>query len=442
METMKLFDELDVNELKNSWALKDAPDLSYYGGKNAAFTPAIQGQESGIDPSSGIQHYSALHNVLGTWEYTGWMDECNAIHTTGYIGDWSWLYKVRLTGPDVIKCMEASTINGFRNFPIGKGRHIISVLPNGKMIGDGIAFREAEDQVLVTGGAMVVPGCMLHPEGFDVNVEFVSEAIYNYHVQGPVSKQVLEKVTGESLDDLPFITFRETSIAGRAVRIYRGGMSGELGYELFGDSADGSVVWNAVLEAGKEFGLRQLGMRSLMINHLQAYFPTIWVDFIPSIVPGAEPLHRYPTDYGWGNLIDKTRDFPGKEILMQEMESPSGRTMTLEWNDEDVKGIYASLFDAENEPFELPPLPTNTSDYSGAIEMAFPVFSMDQKFIGLATNRGYSVQFKKFLSHAQLEIDYAQVGTEVFVLYGKEGHRQTMIRAKVAQTPYKADNRK
>ena len=439
---MKLFDVLDANEVKGSWAVKDNPELSYYGGKNAAFTPAIQGQDSGIDPSSGIQHYSSLHNVLATWEYTGWMDECNAIHTTGYIGDWSWLYKVRLTGPDVIKCLEVSTINGFQNFPIGKGRHIISVLPNGKMIGDGIAFREAEEQVLVTGGAMVVPGCMLQPEGFDVKAEIVSDAIYNYHVQGPVSKAVLEKLTGESLEDLPFISFRETKIAGRNVRIYRGGMSGELGFELFGDSTDGSVIWNAVVEAGKEFGLRQLGMRSLMINHLQAYFPTIWVDFIPAIIPGAEPLHRYPTDYGWGGLIDKTRDFPGKEILMQEVDNPSGRTMTLEWNDEDVKGIYASMFDVENETFELPQLPTNTSDYSGAIETALPVFSLDKQFIGLATNRGYSVQFKKFLSHAQLPIDYAKEGTEVLVLYGKEGKRQMMIRAKVAQTPYKTDNRK
>ena len=46
------------------------------------------------------------------------------------------------------------------------------------------------------------------------------------------------------------------------------------------------------------------------------------------------------------------------------------------------------------------------------------------------------------LSHAQLPIDYAKEGTEVLVLYGKEGKRQMMIRAKVAQTPYKTDNRK
>ena len=184
---MKLYDALDMNALRESWAQKDNPELSVYGGKNLAFTPAVQGQNTGMDPNSGIQHFSALHNVFVNHEYTGWMDECKAISETGYIGDWSWLCKVRITGPDVIKCMEQSTINGYKSFPIGKGRHIVSVLPNGKMIGDGIAFREAEDQILCTGGTMVKEGLMIRPEGCDVKVEDVTAAIFNYHVQGPVS---------------------------------------------------------------------------------------------------------------------------------------------------------------------------------------------------------------------------------------------------------------
>ena len=85
---MKLFDSLDAQQVKETWMQKDNLDLSYYGGKTPAFTPAVQGQDPGIDPSSGIQHYAALHNVFCNWEYTGWMDECNSIHTTGYIGDW------------------------------------------------------------------------------------------------------------------------------------------------------------------------------------------------------------------------------------------------------------------------------------------------------------------------------------------------------------------
>lgn len=438
---MKVFDKLNMADVRQTWAQKDNPELSYYGGKAPAFTPAIQGQDNLMDPFSGISHYGALHNVLLNYEYTGWMDECLSISKTGYIGDWSWLCKVRIKGPDVIKCMEQSTINGFKKFPVGRGRHIVSVLPNGKMIGDGIAFREAEDQILCTGGTMVKEGLMIHPEGCDVTIEDVTAELFNYHVQGPVSKAVLEKVTGEDISDLAFITFRDVTIAGRTVRLYRGGMSGEIGYELFGNSEDGSVIWNAVYEAGKEFGLRQFGLRSLMLNHLQAYFPTIWVDFIPAIVPDAEALHRSPVDFGWGGLIDKSRDFPGKDVLIAEVENPRTRCVTIEFNKDDCMSIFSSLITPDEEAFEPWALPVSTSDYSGASVLCIPAFSMDQKMLGLVTNRGYSAQYKTFLGLAHLPIEFCEEGTQILVLYGSEGKRQTMLRATVTRTPYKQDNR-
>lgn len=439
---MNLFDKLDMNDVRATWGVKDNTDLSYYGGKFPAFSPAVQGQETGMNPNSGIQHYSALHNVFCVHEFTGWQDECLAISKTGYIGDWSWLNKVRIQGPDVIKCLRQSTINGYNKYPIGRGRHVVSVLPNGKLIGDGIAFRESEDTVLMTGGTMVAEGLMIRPEGCDVKLTDVTGEIFNYHVQGPVSAQVIEDLCGEKVDDLAFLTFRDITIAGRTVRLYRGGMSGELGYELFGDTADGSVIWNAVVKAGAKYGLRQLGLRSLMLNHLQAYFPTIWVDFIPAIVPGAEALHRTPNDFGWDRLVDKTRDFPGKDAILAERENPTTKCVTLEWNTDDCIGIYTSLFDPDNEAFEQMPMPVNTSDFSAAFPQFTPAFNMKGDMIGMVSNRGYSCQYKKILSLATLDAAYTEEGTDVMVLYGSEGKRQTMIRARVVRTPYKQDLRK
>lgn len=58
---MKLFETLDMNALRESWKEKDNTELSFYGGKNPAFTPAIQGQDNGMMPYSGfhiIQHFT------------------------------------------------------------------------------------------------------------------------------------------------------------------------------------------------------------------------------------------------------------------------------------------------------------------------------------------------------------------------------------------------
>ena len=444
---MKLFEKIDTEKLEQAWANRFNPEVSFYGGKEVAFSPAVQAQVSpyGQVSTGEMPNYGSLHGVLIPNEFTGWMDECNAIATTCYIGDWSWLNKIRISGPDVIPCLEASTINGYKKFPIGKGRHIISVTPEGKMIGDGIAFREAEDTFLLTAGLTLAEGQMLKSQGFDVTVEELTARMYNFHVQGPLSGKVIEKLCGEDISDLGFLYFREIKIDGRDVRLYRGGMSGELGYELFGDSADGSFIWSRVVEAGREFGIRQYGYRSLMVNHLQAFFPTIWVDFLPANLPEeahAELFYRSPVDFGWGGLMDKSRDFPGKAALVAEMEHPTHKTVMLEWDNEDCISIYTSLFDKENEPYEQMSLPVSVSEVACGAPAFVPVFSKDHALVGFASNRGYSYQFRKVISITYMDIAYATEGTEVFVLYGNEGKRQKMIRATVTMAPYKRDGRK
>lgn len=443
MKQVKIFDQIDMEQHSDAWKQRFNPEVSYYGGKGAAFSPGVQAQVSayGTGGTGEMPAYAVLHGSFVPYQFTGWMDESRSIHETGYIGDWSWLNKMILSGPDSIKCLEQSTINGYRKFPVGKGRHIISITPNGKMIGDGIAFRLAEDKFMLTGGTMVAEGKMINTTGCDVEIEDVTEKYFNYHVQGPNSKATLEKLTGEDFTDLKFIWFKKTEIQGIEVMIYRGGMSGELGYELFGDASYGSVIWKAVVEAGKEFGMRQLGYRTLMLNHLQAFFPTIWIDFVPSIVPGADIMYRSPVDYGWGNLIDKSRDFPGKDILVKEMEHPARKSVTLEWDKDDCITIYSSLFDAE-EPFEQMPMPVSVSEPGGPAAPFLTIWSEDGKMIGTTTNRGYSYQFRKVISLAVIDVKYTEPGTNVYVLYGNEGERQMKVHAKVAPVPYKTDSRK
>lgn len=444
---MKITDIIDMNKHVESWNNRFNPEKSYLGGKDMAFSPGVQAQTSpGANPALGeMPLYHAIHGLYVGWEYTNWMDECNSIANTCYIGDWSWLNKVTLKGPDVIKCLEASTINGYKNFPIGKGKHMISIRPDGKMTGEGIAFRMSEDEILCTGGLTIQKGQALKIDGFNLEYEDISAKEYIYHVQGPKSKMILEKATGEPLDDIGFGCFRNTKISDRTVRIYRGGMSGEIGYEIMGPSEDGSVIWQAVMDAGKEEDIRQIGFRSLMVNHLQAFFPTIWVDYTPAILPPEVEkfmyaTYRSPVDFGWENRIAKDRDFPGKDVLLEEIAHPKNKTVTLEWNNEDCISIFASLFDQENEPFEQFPLPVNTSETS--CSFGCPILNKDGQVIGITTNRGYSAQFKKFLSLAYIDINYAEENTELYVLYGSEGKRQQKIKAVVKHTPYKKDIRR
>ena len=196
---MKINETIDLDQHVAAWKARYTDDFTYSDGRGAAFSPAVQAQESpfGSMGTGDIPGFTSLHHVLIANDFTGWMDECKSISETCYVGDWSWLNKWRVSGPDAIKCLEASSINGYKKFPIGKGRHFISVTPEGKMIADCIVFREGEDQFVLTGGINLAPGVTIRNEGFDVEIEDLTAKVFNYHIQGPNSGKVVEKLCGD-----------------------------------------------------------------------------------------------------------------------------------------------------------------------------------------------------------------------------------------------------
>jgi vanillate/3-O-methylgallate O-demethylase len=443
---MKITEQIDRERYATAWKKGMKNEGSWLSDAEVSLSPAAQAQvlPKGANSTGPMPHLSPMHGMYNAWEFGGWKEEAMSITKTGYIGDWTYLCKVHLKGSDALECLRRSTITKYGKFPIGKGKHIITVREDGKLIGEGIAFRLDEDEFLCTGGQPVSIGCMIHPEGLDVEATDVTFDEFCFHVQGPVSLATLEKATGENLHDLKFTFFRNSAINGRKVRIFRGGMSGELGYEVHGDVADGSVIWNAILEAGDEFGLVQMGHRTMPFNHLEAYFPTCWLDYVPATFhadPATENvLFHSPIEFGWINTIDFERDFTGRDALREELEHPKKKSVMLEWNSEDVLKIYASLFDDEPDSIDLPALPVKISETSAPF--AIPVLSKDYKLAGFATNRGYSPRTKRFISITQLDIEYAEPGTELLVKYGEEGKRQIMIRAIVKDAPYKEDHRR
>ncbi|MGI6072171.1 MAG: hypothetical protein ACOX75_04075 [Lachnospiraceae bacterium] len=443
---MKITEIIDKKRFEAAWRAGLSGEGSWLYDCEVSLSPAAQAQSlpEGVHGKGPMPLLSPMHGMYNAWEFSGWKKEGISITRTGYIGDWTYLNKLLIKGPDVIECMKKSTIVKFGKFPVGKAKHILSVNEKGKLLGDAIAFRLSEDTVLCTGGQPVSVGCMILPEGFDVTVEDLTFEEYCFHVQGPISRQVLEKVTGVSLADLDFTWFCYREIEGRKVRIYRGGMSGELGYEVHGNAEDGSVVWNAIVKAGAPLGLEQLGHRTMPLNHLESYFPTCWLDYIPATFNAApeveDIIFHSPIEFGWVNTIDFERDFPAKQILLDEIKNPVKKSMMLIWNSEDVMKIYASLFDEEEDSVDLPPFPVKVSETSA--DFAIPVFTKNMVPAGFATNRGYSPRTKKFLSITQLKAEYAKEGNELLIKYGSPQGRQVMIRATVQAPPYKSDNRR
>jgi vanillate/3-O-methylgallate O-demethylase len=111
--------------------------------------------------------------------------------------------------------------------------------------------------------------------------------------------------------------------------------------------------------------------------------------------------------------------------------------MTLIWNAEDCEDVQNSLFKGDAEPYDFMDMPRQQRFCMDAHSVL-----MDGKEVGVATSRSFSFTFRQMMSHCVIDLDKSEVGTKVEVVWGNPGRRQKKIRATVAPSPYKKDNRR
>jgi vanillate/3-O-methylgallate O-demethylase len=312
----------------------------------------------------------------GQPEYTDWIDESMSWKETCYIGDWSFLWERRFRGRDVLKLFSDVSVNSFVKFAVGQSKHVIHCNEAGKIIHEGILSRLGDEEFMLFGRGGFWVEYQLRHGRYRATSE--PDDWFNFQVSGPNALYVVEKAAGQSIRDIAFMYSGKIHIASHEVVTLRQGMAGEVGYELQGPSEYAGHVYEAILEAGKEFGIRRLGGRAAFINHLEACFPTIVTDYLPAIFEDdmAEYLtefkaampayaatfniagsfdaddisawYRSPVELGWKNRVRLDHDFIGRRALEDELARPRRVIRTLVWNPEDVIEVYASLYGAES----------------------------------------------------------------------------------------------
>lgn len=400
----------------------------------------------------------------GQPEYTDWMDESMSWKETCYIGDWSFLWERRFKGPDVLKLFSDISVNSFTKFDIRQAKHVIHCNDAGKVIHEGILSRLSEEEFMLFGRGGFWADYKLRHGRYDATSE--PDDWFNFQVSGPNAIYVVGKAADESIRDIRFMHSGKIHINGREILALRQGMAGEVGYELQGPRAYAQEIYDAILEAGKEFGIRRLGGRAVFINHLEACFPTIVTDYLPAIfgedmeeyleefkasmpafavtfnIAGSfeaddvSAWYRSPVELGWANRIKFDHDFIGREALEAEVAHPQRTMRTLAWNADDVVDVYASLF-RQGKPYHYMETPRDQRGFMYADKVL-----KDNKLVGVSTSRGYSYYFRQMLSLCTIDVEHSEPGTEVTVVWGDPGEPQKEIRATVAPAPYKQDNRR
>ena len=413
-------------------------------------------------------------------DFSNWRTEQRAWRESVVLFDQSHhMDNIFINGPDAIKMASRLSINSYANFPINRAKQFVPCSYSGHVIGDGILFHLAENEIVFVGRAPTANWIKFHAEtgGYDVEVNHdprspsmpmgraVTRECYRFQIQGPSAKQVIEKLNGGPFSDIKFFHMGEINIGDRRVRALRHGMAGAPGLEVWGPYDEYFDIRDRIIEAGREFDLVLVGARAYATNTLESG----WIPSpLPAVYTGAEmksyrewlPADSYeamgsiggsyvsdniedyyltPFALGYGTFIKYDHDFIGREALEQVNKSDQRRKVTLAWNTEDVLRIFDSHL-RSGEPykyFELPLANYSSSNYDSV--------TLIGNVVGLSMFTGYCANERKVLSLGTVDPG-VEVGDEVAVIWGEPDggtqkttvgpHRQIEVRAIVSPVPY------
>ena len=419
-----------------------------------------------LPPLKGLPSYSdaALYLKLADrtipWEFDGWQAESLSWKTACYIHAGLSGYQVNFEGPGALEFWSSISINSFARFPIGTMKHAVMCSDSGLIAQHAILQRNGTEEFRLFAGGLPWSEYLAAASRFDVRVRHVPG--YLHQVAGPHSLATLERATGESLRDIEFLRFRHARIDGLSVEIGRIGMSGNLAFEVRGPLEEGPAVYDAIFEAGRDFGIQRLGWRTYFVNHVEGGFPQAgWTFFSAGLEePGFRALlgprgavrvtgsvapsdmrarYRTPIEVGWQRTARFDHDFKGRAALEKEAANPRRTVATLRWNPQDVLDIHASLLQP-GEAYRPLDMPTTPSWQHGFFAHADHILHNGRE-VGYSSGTVYSYYFREVISMATLDVDCADVGTEVVVRWGDHGRRIKDVRATVERFPYLTEGR-
>ena len=204
--------------------------------------------------------------------------EARAVRQAVGLIDVSTLGKIELRGPDAAELLERLFTFAYAAQPPGRLRYVLMTDETGVIADDGVAGRLAMDHFYVTattGGTEAVHRAMLWWNAqwrLDVDIANVTAAYAAMNIAGPRSRDVLAPLAEDvdlDADAFPYLGVREGRIAGAPARLMRVGFVGELGYELHVPASRGEHVWDTLIEAGRDFGIRRFGVDAQRLLRLE-----------------------------------------------------------------------------------------------------------------------------------------------------------------------------
>ena len=224
--------------------------------------------------AAGLWFRPMIYGLPGETVEQAYVREAKTVREKAGIVDVSTLGKIAVQGPDAAGFLDRVYTNMFSTLPVGKARYGLMLREDGLLLDDGTTWRLGENDFLMTTTTANAGKVMQHLEylldvvwpELKVHLTSVTDQWAGAAIGGPKAREILASaVTGTAVDDkaLPFMGIVHGEVAGAPVMICRLSFSGEMAFEVYCGAGHGEHVWEALISAGKPFGLVPYGLEAL-----------------------------------------------------------------------------------------------------------------------------------------------------------------------------------
>jgi len=329
--------------------------------------------------------------------YSGLNDEHATVRNAVGVFDVSHMGEFILKGDKALDLIQKVTSNDASVLTDGKAQY--SCLPNndGGIVDDLIVYRIDEKTYLLVVNASNIEkdwNWISKHNTFGVDMKNISEETSLLAVQGPKAMDTLQKLTDVKLADIPYYSFAKGKFNGiDNVVISNTGYTGAGGFELYFKNEDAEKIWDAIFEAGKEFGIKPIGLGARDTLRLEMGFCLYGNDIDDS---------TSPIEAGLGWITKFTKDFTNRAAIEKQK----------------TEGVTKKLVGFEMIDRGIPRHDYQIADANGNI-------------IGKVTSGTQSPTLNKAIGMGYVNKDFSKADTEIFVMI-----RDKAIKAKVCKIPF------
>ena len=270
---------------------------------------------------------NSVHRALGAkmvdfggWDmpvqYSGIIEEHNAVRTSVGVFDVSHMGEIEIRGPEAAHLTDFVTTNSVRKLKTGQAHYSGLLYDHGGFVDDILVHKVADDHFFLCLNASNQEKDFEHIRSqnrFNAVVDFAGDRFTQLAIQGPQARATLQKLTPVDLSAIKYYWFTDGEVCGLSARIAHTGYTGEDGFELYVAPAEAERLWNEVMRAGAEFGIRPCGLGARNTLRLEAKMALYGHEIVASISP-------LEADLAWIVKLDKG-DFVGRQALLKQKES-------------------------------------------------------------------------------------------------------------------------